>query len=139
APIDFIQHVVIQLGALLGLVGVGYVLTQVVDADAGAPAVDHLCGPYRVLYRHAGDEALRKAQAHRRVLREVTQPFAFGQSDEERSQHEALQSSGELWDWGAGVGQRRELAEPVLRATEWLIDGSCRLCGQLATLLFITV
>jgi len=48
ALMDFVEHVVVELGALPGLVGVGDVLAQVVDADARAPLVDHLRGADRV-------------------------------------------------------------------------------------------
>ena len=68
---DLVEHAVIQLGAMLGLVGVGDVLAEVVDADARAPIVHHLGGANHVVKLRAGNEALREAQPHRRLLGEM--------------------------------------------------------------------
>ena len=65
------------------LVGVGDVLSQVVDADARAPLVDHLRGVNHIRQLRAGDEALGKAQSQRRLFREVAQSFALGKPDRE--------------------------------------------------------
>ena len=68
---DFVEHAVIELGAVLGLVGVGDVLAQVVDADAGAPLVDHLGGVNDVVQLRTGNEAVGEAQAQWRLLGEM--------------------------------------------------------------------
>ena len=94
---DLVEHVVVELGAVFGFVGVGDVLAQVVDADAGAPLVDHLRGANHIVQVRAGDEALREAQSQRRFFGEVAQAFAFGEPDEGRPQH------GTSSEWGGGV------------------------------------
>ncbi len=92
--IDLVEHTVIKLGAVLGLVGVGDVLAQVVDADAGAPLVDDFGGVNHIRQLGAGDEALGETHPQRRLLGEVAQPFAFGKRDEERPQHGASCETG---------------------------------------------
>ena len=54
---NFVQHVVIELGTVLSLVGVGDVLAQVIDADARAPLVHLLGGTHGVGQLRSGNEA----------------------------------------------------------------------------------
>ena len=65
---DIVQQAVIQFAAVPGFVGVGDVLAQVVDADAGAPLVHGLRGAKDVLDLGACDKAAGEAQPHRRVF-----------------------------------------------------------------------
>ena len=84
ALVDLVEHAMVELGAVLGFVGVGDVLAQVVDADAGAPLVDHLRGANHIVQVRARDEALREAQTERRFLGEVAQAAAFRERNEGR-------------------------------------------------------
>ena len=79
----------IELGAVLGLVGVGDVLAQVVDADAGSPLVDLLGGANGIGQMRARYEAVGEAQAQRRILGKMADGFAFRELDEGGSQHVA--------------------------------------------------
>jgi hypothetical protein len=67
-----LEHLVIELGALLGFVDVGDVLAQVVDADTGAPPVDCLGDADGVGELSSGDKAAGEAQTEGRGLGEVT-------------------------------------------------------------------
>jgi uncharacterized membrane protein len=68
---DLVEQAVIELGAVFRLVGVGDVLAEVVNADAGAPLVDHLGGANYVMEVGACDKALGKTQPQRRLLGEM--------------------------------------------------------------------
>ena len=73
APVDLVEHPVVQVGAVLGLFGVGDVFPKVIDADAGAPAVDDLGLVYGIVQVRAGDKTLGKLHAQRRLLGEVAE------------------------------------------------------------------
>src|ERR1019366_4747985 len=71
ALMDLVEQAVIQLSAVLRLVGVGDVLAKIVDADACAPAVDHFGGANYVMEVGACDKALGKSQPERRLVGEM--------------------------------------------------------------------
>ena len=82
---NLVEHLVIELSALLGLVGVGDVLAQVVDADAGARLVDRLGGADDVGQLGPGDKAAGEAQPEGRVLGEMANGLVLRELDEEGS------------------------------------------------------
>src|SRR5712691_11487280 len=84
----------IELLARSRLVGVGDVLSEVIDGNAGAEFVDRLGGADGVRYRGAGNEAAGSALANAGLLGDVPQPPAFRESDERCPQHGAPCSNG---------------------------------------------
>src|SRR5450759_2224647 len=65
---DFVEQVVIKLGAGASFVSVGDVLAQIVDGDAGAKLIDGGGGANRVGNFFAGDEASGDVLAEARAL-----------------------------------------------------------------------
>ena len=87
---DFVEQVVVELGAGAGFVGVGDVLAQIVDGDAGADLIHDgggaNCGGNFCAGDKAGGSALAKAGA----FGDGAHPPALGERDEQCSQHRAL-------------------------------------------------
>ncbi len=80
---DGVENLVIQLGAVAGLFGIGYVLSQIIDADAHAGAIDGLSSANRVGDLGASDETAGDAAAQRGSLGKIPQGRVFRKMDEE--------------------------------------------------------
>src|SRR5260370_11725848 len=83
----FVEQVVIELGAGAGFVGVGDVLAQVVDGDAGAKLIHGGGGANCVRNLCAGDETGGGALAEEGALGEGAGGSALRQGDEDGPQH----------------------------------------------------
>ncbi len=65
---DFVEQMVIKLGAGAGFLSVGDILAQIVDGDAGAKLINGGGGANCVRYLFAGDEAGGNALAKAAVF-----------------------------------------------------------------------
>ena len=74
---DLIDHLVIQLRALPGLLGIRDVFAEVVDADGHAVRVGFLCRFERVFDSHAGNEAAGQPPPDARTLRHTAESLTF--------------------------------------------------------------
>ena len=88
-----IKNLLIQLRAVAGLVGIGNVLTKVVDAHAHARAIDSLRDPHGVGDFRSGNETPGYASPQRRLLGKAAQRTIFRKMDEEGPQHEVPATS----------------------------------------------
>ena len=86
---DFVEQVVVELGAGAGFVGVGDVLAQIVDGDAGANLIHGGGGANRVRNLGAGDEAGGSALAKAGAFGDAAQRPALRQCNEDCPQHGA--------------------------------------------------
>jgi len=74
---DLIDHLVIQLGTLLGLLGIRDVFAEVVDADGHAVRIGFLCCFERLFDGHAGDEAAGQPSPDARTFRNTAESLTF--------------------------------------------------------------
>jgi hypothetical protein len=79
---DFVEQMVVQLGAGAGFVGVGDVLAEIVDGDAGADLIHRRGGANGIRNLFAGDEAGGDALSKAGALGDGAQGSALGEGDE---------------------------------------------------------
>jgi hypothetical protein len=74
---NLVKHSVIEMRALPSLLGVGHVLTQVIDGHARAHAVDRFSRSQRIFNLRPCNEPARHPLSDRRPFRDATQGFAL--------------------------------------------------------------
>src|SRR5271165_1441600 len=84
---NFVEQVMVELSAGAGFVGVGDILAEIVDGDAGADLIYDGGYTNRVRDLGAGDEAGGIALAETGAFSYAAQPAALGEGDEDSSQH----------------------------------------------------
>src|SRR5579862_999914 len=84
---DGVEYLLVELAAMAGFLGIGYVFTKIVDAHAHARAIHRLGDAHRVGNFCSRHETPGNALSDRRAFGEITQKTVFRKMDEEGSQH----------------------------------------------------
>ena len=74
---DFVQHLMVELGAVAGFIGVGDVLAEVIDGNAQTCPVDGLRDPQGIFDLGAGYKTAGQAPPHGGAFSHPAQPAAL--------------------------------------------------------------
>ena len=84
---DFVQHLMIKLGAGAGFLSVGNVLAEVVDGNAETRLIDGLSDAQRIVHLGAGHKTAGQTLPDGGPLSHPAQRAVLGKRNEERPQH----------------------------------------------------
>ena len=84
---DFVQHLMIELGAGAGFLSVGDVLAEIVDGNAQTCLIDGLRDAQRIVHLGAGHKTAGQALPDGRPLSHPAQRAVLGKRNEKRPQH----------------------------------------------------
>ena len=96
APGDFVEQLMVKLGAGPRLVGVGDIFPEIIDGNAGARLIDRLRRAQRVFHLRAGNEAAGDPLTNGGALGHRAQGAALRERNEERPQHGIPSKRGRL-------------------------------------------
>ena len=81
---NFVQHLMIKLGAVAGFIGVRDVFAEVIDRNAQACPIDGLCDPQSIFDLSAGHETAGQTPPDGGAFSHPAQPAVLRKRNEER-------------------------------------------------------